>query len=60
MLHGEAPFRFQTDCPEWAADALARLDGSVTLRETTPDDVDPDEAEIFFECLVDAGVLRQP
>jgi len=58
VLDCQYPFHFRTDCPEWAAEALARLDGSLTLREALGDaDVDLDEAKIFFECLVNAGAL---
>lgn len=58
VLDCQHPFHFRTDCPEWAAEALARLDGAVTLRQVLGDsDVDLDEAEIFFECLVNAGAL---
>lgn len=58
VLDCQYPFHFRTDCPEWAANALAQLDGSVTPREALGDsDVDLDEAEIFFECLVNAGAL---
>lgn len=61
ILNCEYPFRFRTDCPEWAADALARLDGTATLREAIgAGEVDLEEAEIFFECLCDAGVLTPP
>jgi hypothetical protein len=58
VLDCQHPFHFRTDCPEWATDALARLDGSVTLREALGDpNIDRDEAEIFFECLIHAGAL---
>ena len=58
VLDCQHPFHFRTDCPEWAAEALAHLDGSLTLREALGQaDVDPDDAEIFFECLVNAGAL---
>jgi methylase of polypeptide subunit release factors len=61
ILDCQYPFRFTTDCPEWAANALARLDGDTTLRAAIGDTpVDPEEAEIFFECLCDAGVLLKP
>ncbi len=61
VLDCQHPFSFKTDCPEWAADALARLDGTITLREAIGNpSVDLDEAEIFFECLGDAGVLTKP
>ncbi len=61
VLDCQYPFHFRTDCPEWAADALARLDGSRTLRQSLGEsDVDLDEAEIFFECLVNAGALTTP
>jgi 2-polyprenyl-3-methyl-5-hydroxy-6-metoxy-1,4-benzoquinol methylase len=56
VLDCQHPFHFRTDCPEWAAEALARLDGSITLRQALGDS-DFDEAEIFFECLVNAGAL---
>ncbi len=58
ILDCQHPFHFRTDCPEWATEALARLDGSVTPREALGDaSVDLDEAEIFFECLINAGAL---
>ena len=61
VLDCQHPFHFRTDCPEWAADALAWLDGSITLRQALNDsDVALDEAEIFFECLVIAGALAPP
>lgn len=61
ILNCEYPFRFKTDCPEWAADALARLNGTTKLRDAIGNvDVDLEEAEIFFECLCDAGVLTPP
>lgn len=61
VLDCQFPFHFRTDCPEWAADALARLDGSITLRQSIGEsDIDLDEAEIFFECLVNAGALTIP
>lgn len=58
VLDCQHPFHFRTDCPEWAAAALARLDGSLTLRQALGESgVDLDEAEIFFECLINAGAL---
>jgi hypothetical protein len=58
VLDCQHPFHFRTDCPEWAAEALARLDGSLTVRQALGEsDFDFDEAEIFFECLVKAGAL---
>jgi hypothetical protein len=61
VLDCQYPFSFRTDCPEWTADALARLNGTITLREAIGNtSVDLDEAEIFFECLSDAGVLAKP
>jgi SAM-dependent methyltransferase len=58
VLDCQHPFHFRTDCPEWAAEALARLDGSLTLRQALGEsDIEPTEAEIFFECLVNAGAL---
>lgn len=58
VLDCQHPFHFRTDCPEWATEALARLDGSLTLREALGDpNIDLDEAEIFFECLINAGAL---
>jgi SAM-dependent methyltransferase len=59
VLDCQHPFHFRTDCPEWAAEALARLDGSLTLRQALNNsDIDLDEAEVFFECLIQAGALR--
>ena len=58
ILDCQHPFHFRTDCPEWAAEALAKLDGTVTLRESLSEAaIDLDEAEIFFECLINAGAL---
>jgi hypothetical protein len=58
VLDCQHPFHFRTDCPEWAAETLAFLDGSVTLRQALGEsDIDLDEAEIFFECLINAGAL---
>lgn len=58
VLDCQYPFRFQTDCPAWAADALAKLDGTITLRDAVDhESVDVEDAELFFECLLQAGVL---
>ena len=58
VLDAQRPFAFRSDCPTWAAELLPRLDGIRTPREMLGDDVDPEEAEVYFECLVAAGVLR--
>lgn len=61
VLDCQHPFHFRTDCPEWAASALALLDGSLTPRQALGNsDIDIDEAEIFFECLINAGALIPP
>ena len=58
-LVAEAPFEFRTDCPLWAAEALARLDGRLTLAEALGgSEYDVDVAEGFFGALFQAGVLR--
>ena len=60
VLDAQHPFAFRTDCPLWAAGVLAKLDGETTLSEALSDvEEDPDEVEIFLECLFDAGVLTQ-
>ncbi len=58
ILDAQHPFAFRTDCPRWAADMLPRLNGEITPRELLQLYADLDEAEIFLECLLDAGVLR--
>lgn len=59
-LEVEAPFEFRTDCPAWAAAALARLDGRRTLEEALGSaELDIDTAEGFFGALFQAGVLRE-
>lgn len=57
VLDAPGPFAFRTDCPEWVAEALPLLDGARTVREVVPETVDEDEAEAFFGCLLDAGVV---
>ena len=58
ILDAPGPFAFRTDCPEWAAEALPLLNGSRTVNEVVPESVDGEEAEAFFGCLLDAGVMR--
>lgn len=59
VLESESPFAFRTDCPSWAAAALPQLNGNVTLAEALGDETyDDDEAQVFFGCLFQAGVLR--
>ena len=59
VLDAPGPFAFRTDCPEWAAEALPLLDGSRPVGEVIGEAVDEDEAEAFFGCLLDAGVLTR-
>jgi len=59
VLESESPFAFRTDCRPWAAAALARFDGNLTLGEALGDETyDEEEAQIFFGLLFQAGVLR--
>ena len=59
ILNADYPFAFRTDCPPWAAEIIPRFNGERTVRELLePFDVDPEEAEVFLGCLVDAGVLQ--
>lgn len=59
ILNAEYPFVFRSDCPAWAAELIPKLDGNRSLRALIqPLDVDPEEAEIFIGCLLDAGVLH--
>ena len=57
VLDAPGPFAFRTDCPEWMAKALPLLDGKRPVREVVTGDVDEDEAEALFGCLLDAGVV---
>ncbi len=58
VLDAQHPFEFRTDCPLWAADLLPHLDGTKTPRDLLDADVDQEEAEIFLECLLAAGVVE--
>ena len=59
VLDAAAPFAFRTDLPEWAVEALPRLDGRRTLRQALEGlEVDEQEAEDLFFCLFAGGVLR--
>lgn len=58
VLQGHYPFAFRSDCPAWACEMLPRLNNGKTARELLAHvEVDLDEAEIFLECLRDAGVV---